>query len=130
MIKKHWPILFAILMVILSIILGIVALHATDAGVVIGAGVIIYMILFPLAGAVIGGWYGWRLRSPLKWLLAPAAYLGILLYLLIEDLILNSGSIDFKSYLIVSSLTGIACLLVEIASSAIAWLARRNKKTD
>jgi len=76
MIKKHWPVLFAILVVIISIILGIVASHSTDAGVAIAAGVIAWMFLFPLAGALMGGWYGWRVKTPLKWLLAPAVYLA------------------------------------------------------
>ena len=128
MIKKHWPILFAILTIIVSIILGIVASHSTDAGVAIAAGVMIFMFLFPLAGAVIGGWYGWRLRTPLKWLLAPAVYVGVVLYLVVEDLIYSSGAIDLGAYWTVGSLTGIACLAVEVATSAIAWLVRRNKK--
>ena len=116
-------------MIIVSIILGIVASHSTDTGVAIAAGVMIYMFLFPLAGAVIGGWYGWRLRTPLKWLLAPAVYVGVVLYLVVEDLIYSSGAIDLGAYWTVGSLTGIACLAVEVASSIIAWLARRNKKT-
>ena len=126
MMKNHWPVVFAILVVIISIILGIAASNSTDAGVAILVGVICWMFLFPLAGAAIGGWYGWRIRSPLKWLLAPAAYLGFLLYMIAWQLISGVGSIDMKSYLIVGSLTGIACLAVEVATSVIAWLKRRN----
>jgi len=54
MIRKHWPILFAIAAVIISIILGIVASNSTDTGVAILIGFIIFMFLFPLAGALIG----------------------------------------------------------------------------
>lgn len=128
MIKKHWPVLFAILMVIISIILGIGASQSADAGAAIAVGVIIFMFLFPLAGAVIGGWYGWRLQTPLKWLLAPVAYLGVILYLVIEGLIYSAESADVGAYATIGILTGIACLAVEIASSAIAWMAKRNKR--
>ena len=127
MIKKHWPVLLAILVVIISIILGIVASNSTDTGVAILVGVICWMYLFPIASAVIGGWYGWRIRSPLKWLLAPAAYLGFILYMVLEQLISGAGPIDLGAYLIVGSFTGIACLAVELVTSVIAWLARRNK---
>lgn len=127
MIKRHWPVLFAILVVIISIILGIVASHSTDAGVAIAAGVISWMFLFPLAGALIGGWYGWRMGTPLKWLLAPAVYLGTFLYLVLESLAYGAG-VDAGAYLGIASFTGIACLFVEAATSVIAWLARRNKK--
>lgn len=128
MIKKHWPVVFAILVLIISIILGIVASHSTDAGVAIAAGVISWMFLFPLAGALMGGWYGWKLRSPLKWLLAPAAYLGVVLYLIVESLIVSADSMDLGAFLGIASFTGIACLAVEAVSSAIAWMARKNKK--
>lgn len=130
MIKQHWPILFAILMVIISIILGAVALHSTDTGEVILVGVIIYMFLLPLAGAVIGGWYGWKLRSPLKWLIAPAAYLGVVLYLIVEDLISGADSMDIGASLSVGLFTGIACIAVEAISSAVALLVRKNKVTS
>lgn len=126
MIKKHWPVMIAVLAVVISIILGIIASNATDAGVAIMAGVLTYMFLFPIAGAVMGGWYGWRIRSPLKWLLAPAVYLGVFLYLLIEDLLFGSGSIEPGVYLSVGSFAGIACLAVEIIASMIAWLIRRR----
>ena len=116
-------------MVIISIILGIVASRSTDAGVAIAAGVISWMFLFPLAGALIGGWYGWRMRRPLKWLLAPAVYLGVFLYLVFESLAFGAG-VDASAYLGIASFTGIACLAVEAVTSVIAWLARRNKKTD
>lgn len=127
MIKKHWPILFAILVVMISIILGIVASQSTDTGVAIAAGVISWMFLFPLAGALLGGWYGWKLRSPLKWLLAPAVYLGVVLYLIAESLIVGADLTDVGDFLFIALFTGIACLAVEAVSSAIAWLARRNK---
>lgn len=130
MIKKHWPAAFAILAVILSIILGIVATNSTDTGVGIFFAVVIFMFLFPLAGAMLGGWYGWRVRSPLKWLLAPASYLAVVLYLVVEDLILSSGSVDITSYLTVGLFTGIACLAVEAITSAIAWLARKNRESQ
>ena len=128
MIKKHWPVVFAILTVIISIILGIVASHSTDAGVAIAAGVISWMFLFPLAGALIGGWYGWKMRTPLKWLLAPAVYLGVVLYLIIESLIVGADSMDLGAFLSIALFTGIACLAVEAVSSAIAWLSRRKQK--
>ena len=54
MIKKHWPVFFAALMVIFSIIAAVAASHSTDTGVAIAAGFIIFMFLMPLAGAVIG----------------------------------------------------------------------------
>lgn len=127
MIKKHWPVLFAILVLVISIILGIVAVHSTDAGVAILVGVISWMFLFPLAGAALGGWYGWRISSPLKWLLAPVTYAGVVLYMVVEDLIAGAGSMDIGSSLTVGSLTGITCLAVELVTSVIAWLARRNK---
>ena len=128
MIKKHWPVLFAILVVIISIILGIVASNSTDAGVAIAAGVISWMFLFPLAGTLMGGWYGWRVKTPLKWLLAPAVYLGVVLYLIAESLIFGADSMDLGAFLGIASFTGIACLAVEAVSCAIAWLVRRNKK--
>ena len=127
MIKKHWPVLFAILVVIISFILGIVASHSADAGVAIAVGVLTMLILFPLAGAVVGGWYGWKARSPLKWLIAPAAYLGFILYMVIEDLIYNTGSMEIGAYCTIGLFTGIAFLAVEAITAAIAWLARRAK---
>ena len=130
MIKRHWPVLFAILTVIISIILGIAAFHSTDAGVAIAAGVISLMFLFPLAGAAIGGWYGWRMKTPLKWLLAPAVYLGVVLYLLVEDLIAGAESVDMSAFLSIGLFAGIACLTVEAVTSAIAWLAGRNKRNQ
>ena len=129
MLKTHWPLLFAIAAVIISIILGIVAYNSADTGVGIFVGVIIFMFLFPLAGALIGGWYGWRVHSPLKWIAAPAVYLGAGLLLVALDLVNGNGLTGLSSNLSVSSFTGIAALVVEAATSAIAWLARRNKKT-
>ena len=129
MLKTHWPLLFAIAAVIISIILGIVAYNSADTGVGIFVGVIIFMFLFPLAGALIGGWYGWRIRSPLKWIAAPAVYLGAVLYLVAADLLTGTGLTDLGTCWSVASFTGIAALVVEAATSAIAWLARRNKKT-
>ena len=85
------------------------------------------MFLFPLAGAVLGGWYGWTLKSPWKWLLAPAAYLGVVLYLVAVDLIVDTGYIDIGSYLSIGLFTGIACLAVEAITSVIAWLANKRK---
>ena len=130
MVRKHWPVLFTIMVLVISIILGIVASHSADAGVAILIGVISWMFLFPLAGALLGGWYGWRVRSPFKWLLAPATYAGVILYLIAEDLIAGSGSMDIGSSLSIGSLTGIACLAVELVSSVIAWLAGRKHKED
>lgn len=129
MIKIHWPILFAIAAVIISIILGIVASNSTDTGVAILVGVIIFMFLFPLAGSLIGGWYGWRIQSPLKWIAAPAVYLGAVLFLVAADLLTGTGLTDMSTCWSVGSFTGIAALVVEAATSVIAWLARRNKKT-
>ena len=85
------------------------------------------MLLFPLTGAVIGGWYGWRSRSPLKWLLPLAAFLGVCLFLLATDLISGTGSIDLDTYGSVSSFTGIVCLVMEVIAGLIAWLVRRTK---
>jgi len=128
MIKKHWPILLAILVLIISIILGIIASNAADTGVAIVMGVIIFMFLFPVAGAVIGGWYGWRIKSPVKWLLAPAVYLGVVLYLIIEGLIAGNGSLDLGTNLSVGLFTGIACLGLEVITSIIAWLAGKSRE--
>ena len=128
MIKKHWPVVFAVLVVIVCAILGIYASNSTDTGVAIVVGVIIFLLLLPLAGAVIGAWYGWRIRSPWKWLLAPAVYLGVFLYLSAEDLISGTGSIDPGVNWSVGSFTGIACLGAEIIASVIVWLIRRNKR--
>ena len=98
MMKKHWPILFAIAAIIISIILGFVASNATDTGVAILVGVILFMFLFPLAGALIGGWYGWRVRAPIKWIAAPAVYLGVVAYLAVADLLSGAGSLDPEGY--------------------------------
>ncbi len=127
MIRKHWPILFAIAAVIISIILGIVASNATDTGVAIFAGLVIFMFLFPLAGALIGGWYGWTIQSPLKWIAAPAVYLAVVLFLAAADLV-TGGAMNLGTYWSVGSFTGIAALVVEAAASAIAWLVRRNRE--
>lgn len=127
MIKKHWPLFFAALMVIFSIIAAIAASHSTDTGVAIAAGVIIFMFLLPLAGAVIGAWYGWRLRSPLKWLLIPASFLGIFVYLLVWDLTSSSGLSGMDAYPSIGAFTGIACLVAEVIAAAIARLVRRYR---
>ena len=128
MIKKHWPLLFTGLVIIISIILWITAASSADTGVGIFFGVVIFMFLFPLAGAVLGGWYGWTLKSPWKWLLAPAAYLGVVLYLVAVDLIVDTGYIDIGSYLSIGLFTGIACLAVEAITSVIAWLAHKGNR--
>ena len=126
MIKRHWPILVALLLIIISIILGILASNATDSGDVIFLAAIIFMFLLPLAGAVNGGWYGWKLRSPLKWLLAPAVYLCICLFFIASDLI-SGASGDMGAFWSIGLFTGIACLAAEAIASLIAWLVRRNK---
>ena len=56
--KKHWPVVFALLAVIVSIILAAFAYRSTDAGYAIFTLVITFMFLFPLAGAMSGAWYG------------------------------------------------------------------------
>ncbi len=127
MIKSHWPILFAIAAVIISIVLGIVAYNAADTGVGIFVGVIIFMFLFPLAGALIGGWYGWRVQSPLKWIAAPAVYLGAVLFLFVVNLISGNGLTGLSSNLSVGLFAGIAALVVEAATSAIAWMAKKRR---
>lgn len=129
MIRKHWPILFAIAAVITSIILGIIASNSTDTGVAIFTGLVIFMFLFPLAGALIGVWYGWTIQSPLKWVAAPAVYLGVVLCMAAADL-LTGGAMDMGTYWSVGSFTGIAALVVEAVASAIAWLVRRNRENQ
>ncbi len=127
MIKKHWPVVFAVLVVIVSAILGIYASNSTDAGVAIVVGVIIFLLLLPLAGAVIGAWYGWRIRSPRKWLLAPAVFLGVILLLAAGDLLSGSEPMEADTYLYTGSITGIVCLAAEAVLSAIARLAGRSR---
>ena len=127
MIKKHWPILFAIAAVIISIILGIAASNSADTGVAIFVGAIIFMFLFPLAGALIGSWYGWRIRSPLKWAAAPAVYLGVVLFMMVTDLLSGNGAMDLSTCFYIGAFTGIAALGFEAVASAVAWLARRNR---
>ena len=126
MIKNHWPILFAILVVIISIIIGISASNSTDTGYAIAGGLVIFMFLFPLAGAVLGGWYGWRSRTPLKWILAPVAFVGVFLFLLAADLISGSGSIELDTNGTISSITGIVCLIVEAIASVIRRLVKKS----
>ena len=128
MIRKHWPVLVTALAVIISVIIGIAASNSSDTGYAILAGVVIFMFLFPLAGAVIGGWYGWRVRSPIKWIAAPAVYLGVVVYLAASDLLSGAGAMDMGTYWSIGSFAGIAALAVEAVSSAIAWLARRNRE--
>ena len=119
--------MFAIAAVIISIILGIIAANSTDTGVAILVGVIVFIFLFPLAGALIGGWYGWRARSPLKWIAAPAVYLGAVLFMVAADLVTGNGLTDLGSNLSVGLFAGIAALVVETTASAIAWMAKRRK---
>ena len=130
MMKKHWPLLFTILVVIISIILGVTASNSTDTGVAIVFGVITFMFLFPLAGAVLGGWYGWKMKSPWKWLLAPAVYLGVILYLIIMDLVNGAGMTTIGSNFTISAFAGITCLVVEAIVSFVAWLVRRNRASN
>ena len=130
MIKKHWPLLFTILIVIISIILGVTASNSTDTGVAIAFGVITFMFLFPLAGAVLGGWYGWKMKSPWKWLLSPAVYLGVILYLIAMDVVNGVGITTIGSNFTIGAFAGIACLVVEAIVSFIAWLVRRNRANN
>ena len=87
--RKHWPVVFALLAVVVSIILAVFAYRSTDAGYAIFTSVITFMFLFPLAGALIGAWYGWRLRSWKKWLIPPAVYGCVVLYMVLAGLILR-----------------------------------------
>lgn len=127
MIKRHWPIVFTALMVIISIVLWIAAANSTDTGYAILAGLVIFMVLLPLSGAVLGGWYGWRIRSPRKWLLAPAAFLGTGLLLLAADLISGSGTVEIGSCALIGALTGAACLAAEAIAGAVFRLVRKTK---
>jgi hypothetical protein len=63
-----------------------------------------------------------------KWVAAPAVYLAVVLFLAAADL-LTGGSMDLGTYWSVGSFTGIAALVVEAVTSAIAWLVRRNRES-
>ena len=114
----------------LGILLFAGASNSTDTGYAIFASLIIFMFLFPLAGAVNGVWYGWRSRSPMKWLLVPAAFLGVCLFLLAADLISGSGPMEPGAYASLGALTGVTCLAAEVIAGGIARLAGRNQKID
>ena len=127
MLKKHWPVVFAFFAVIVSIILAAFAYHSTDAGYAILTSVITFMFLFPLAGALIGAWYGWRQRSWKKWLIPPAVYGCVVLYMVLAGLILRADLFDAESYLTLGALPALSCLAAEIAASVIAWAVNRAR---
>ena len=127
MLKKHWPVGFALITVIASIILAVFACHSTDAGYAILTSVVTFMFLFPLAGVLIGVWYGWRLRSWKKWLIPPAVYGCVVLYMVLAGLILRADLFDAGSCLTLGALPGLSCLAAEIAASVIAWAVNRAR---
>ena len=125
MIRKHWPVVFAVLAILISVVLVVFAYHSTDSGYAIFASVITFIFLLPLAGAVIGGWYGWRIHSLKKWLLPFAVYAGVILYMMIAGLILRADMFDADSYLTLGALPGLTGLVAEIVASVIAWVVKR-----
>lgn len=125
---NHWPVLLTIIVLLVSILLWITAATATDTGVAIAMGLLLYMFLFPACGIALGFWYGARLRSPAKWLLAPAAYLGSCLYTIIVDLIANPGNVDLVTCWSAGIFTGIACLASLAVASCVAWIVRKNRE--
>lgn len=125
--KKHWPLCFAILMILISCGLALFAYNSTDTGYAILASAVTFMFLFPLAGALIGGWYGWKMQSPLKWLLPFAVLAGVILYMLIGDLVFQADTLDISSYFTLGALPCLACLLTEGIAGIIARLIRNRK---
>ena len=128
MLKKHWPVLFAVFAIIVSIVLDVLAYHSTDTGNAIFAGVITFLFLFPLAGALIGAWYGWRLPQPKKWLIPFAVYVCVILYMVMIGLIFRADMFDVESSLTLGVLPALVCLASEIAASMIAWAVKRMRK--
>lgn len=128
MLKKHWPVLFAVLAIIVSIVLAVFAYNSTDAGNAIFAGVITFMFLFPLAGALIGAWYGWRLPRLTKWLIPFAVYGCVILYMVILGLIFRADMFDVESCLTLGVLPALVCLAAEIVAGMIAWAVKRTRK--
>ncbi len=128
MLKKHWPVLFAVLAIIVSVVLDVIAYHSTDAGNAIFAGVITFMFLFPLAGALIGAWYGWRLPQLTKWLIPFAVYGCVILYMVMIGLIFRADMFDVESCLTLGVLPALVCLAAEIVAGMIAWAVRRTRK--
>ena len=127
MLRKHWPVAFALFTVIVSIILAVFAYHSTDAGYAIFTSVVTFMFLFPLAGVLSGAWYGWRLRSWKKWLIPPAVYGCVVLYMVLAGLILGADLFDAESYLTLGALPALSCLAAELAASLIRWAANRMR---
>lgn len=127
MLKKHWPVLFSFIAILVSIILAAVAYHSTDTGYAILTSVVTFMFLFPLACVLIGAWYGWRLRSWKKWLIPPAVYGCVVLYMVLAGLILGVDLFDAESCLTLGALPALSCLAAEIAASVIAWAVNRAR---
>lgn len=128
MLKKHWPVLFAVFAIIVSIVLDVIAYHSTDTGNAIFAGVITFLFLFPLAGGLIGAWYGWRLPRPKKWLIPFAVYICVILYMVMIGLIFRADMFDVESCLTLGVLPALVCLASEIAAGMIAWAVKRMRK--
>ena len=128
MLKKHWPVLFAVFAVIVSIVLDVLAYHSTDTGNAIFAGVITFLFLFPLAGALIGAWYGWRLPQPKKWLIPFAVYVCVILYMVMIGLIFRADMFDVESCLTLGVFPALVCLGAEIVAGMIAWAVKRMRK--
>lgn len=128
MLKKHWPVLFAVFAIIVSIVLDVIAYHSTDTGNAIFAGVITFLFLFPLTGGLIGAWYGWRLPQPKKWLIPFAVYVCVILYMVMIGLIFRADMFDVESCLTLGGLPALVCLASEIAAGMIAWAVKRMRK--
>ena len=127
MLKKHWPVLFSFIAILVSIILADIAYHSTDTGYAILTSVVTFMFLFPLAGALIGAWYGWRMRSWKRWLIPPVMFGCVVLYMVLAGLILGADLFDAESYLTLGALPTLSCLTIEIAVSVIAWAVNRAR---
>lgn len=126
MIKKHWPVLFSLLAVLISVILMLIAINSTDTGYAILAMVTTFMFLFPLSSALVGGWYGWKMSSPRKWILPSIVYAGTIVYLFMWNVLTQSDLLEIDSYMLIGIPSCLACLIAEIILSIIVKI--RNKK--
>ncbi len=127
MIKKHWPVLFSVFAILVSVIFMLIAINSTDTGYAILAMVITFMFLFPISGALIGGWYGWKTDSVKKWVIPFMIFAGIAVYLLIWGMVTQSGLLEAESYILLGVPSCITCLIAEMLFSIIAKF--KNKKS-